>query len=109
MPKLRMSSHRLHIETGRWSKHRTTPLNERTCIYCNVIEDEFHFVLEWKLFTDIRNRYIPIVYRNHHTMYKLITQNNNENKILIQKAFEFSNSILIYMSWIKTPLLLVYY
>jgi len=27
----------------------TTPLNERTCINCNVIEDEFHFVLECKL------------------------------------------------------------
>ena len=46
MPKLRMSSHRLHIETGRWIK----PRNERTRIYCNVIEDEFHFVLECKLF-----------------------------------------------------------
>jgi len=30
MSKLRMSSHRLHIETGRWSKPRTTPLNKRT-------------------------------------------------------------------------------
>ena len=73
MSKLRMSSHRLHIETGRWSKPRTTPLNERTCINCNVIEDEFHFVLECKLFRDIRNRYIPIFYRNHPSMYKLIT------------------------------------
>ena len=44
MSKLRMSSHRLHIETGRWSNRRTTPLNERTCINCKVIEDEFHFV-----------------------------------------------------------------
>ena len=44
MSKLRMSLHRLHIETGRWSNRRTTPLNERTCINCNVIEDEFHFV-----------------------------------------------------------------
>jgi len=25
-----MSLHRLHIETGRWSQPRTTPLNERT-------------------------------------------------------------------------------
>jgi len=44
---------RLHIETDRWSKPRITPLNERTCINCNIREDEFHFVLECKLFTDI--------------------------------------------------------
>ena len=37
MSKLIMSSHRLHIETCRWSKPKTTPLNERTCINCNVI------------------------------------------------------------------------
>ena len=80
-----MSSHRLHIATRRWGKPRTTPRNERTCIYCNFIEDEFHFVLEWKLSTDIRNRYIPIVYRNHHTMFKLIIQNNNEN---VKKSLE---------------------
>ena len=90
----------MHIEIGRWSKLRTTPLNERTCINCNVIEDEFHFVLECKLFTDIRNRYIPIFYRNHPGMYKLITLINNENEItirnlgvFIQKAFELRNSI----------------
>ena len=50
-----MSSHRLHIETDRRSKPRTTPLNERTCINFKVLEDEFHFVLECKVFTD---RYI---------------------------------------------------
>ena len=50
-----MSSHRLHIETDRRSKPRTTPLNERTCINCKILEDEFHFVLECKVFTD---RYI---------------------------------------------------
>ena len=91
-----MSLHRLHIETGRWSQPRTTPLNERTCINCNVIED----VLECKLITDIQNRYIPIFYRNHPSMYKLITLINNENKniirnlgVFIQNAFELRNSL----------------
>ena len=75
---------RLHIETDRWSKPRTTPLNERTRINCNIREDEFHFVLECKLFTDIRNRYIPIFYRNHPSMYKLITPVYDENKNIIR-------------------------
>ena len=102
MSKLRISSHRLHIETGRWSNRRTTPLNERTCINCKVIEDEFHFVLECKLFTDIQNRYILIFYRNHPSMYKLITLIiiNNENKniirnlgVFIQKDFKLRHGI----------------
>ena len=84
MSKLRMSLHRQHVETGRWSKPKTTPLNERTCNNCNIREDEFHFVLECKLFTDIRNRYIPIFYRNHPSMYKLITPVYDENKNIIR-------------------------
>ena len=74
-------------ETGRWSKPRNTPLNERTCFNCNVIGDEFHFVREWKLFTYIRNRYIPSFYRNHASMYKLITLINNENKNIIRSIY----------------------
>ena len=50
--------------------------------------------------TDIRNRYIPIFYRNNPSMYKLMTLINNENKniirnlgVFIQEAFELRNSI----------------
>ena len=75
-------------------------LNESTYIVCKVIGDEFHFVLECKLFTDIKNRYILIFYRNHPSMYELITLINIENKniiwnlgVFIQKAFELRNSI----------------
>ena len=52
------------------------------------------------LFTDIRNRYIPIFFRNHLSTYTLIPLINNENKniirnlgVFIQKAFELRNSI----------------
>ena len=47
--KLRMSSHRLQIEAGRWARLNRIPLNERTCSFCQVTEDEFHFVLECQL------------------------------------------------------------
>ena len=39
MSRLRMASHRLHIETGRWT---STDLTDRTCSYCNTLENEFH-------------------------------------------------------------------
>ena len=71
-----------------------------TCINCDVIEDTFNFVLECRLFTDIRNRYIPVFYRKHPSMYKLKKLINNENKniisnlgVFIQKAFYLRNSL----------------
>ena len=57
--KLRMSSHRLAIESGRWVRPVRIPIEERKCVYCDLLEDEFHFVLECKCYTELRNRYIP--------------------------------------------------
>ena len=41
MTKLRVSSHRLEIEVGRWARPNRTPINERKCRYCNKLEGEF--------------------------------------------------------------------
>ena len=43
MSRLKMASHRLHIETGRWT---STDLTNRTCSYCNTLENEFHSLFE---------------------------------------------------------------
>jgi len=52
--KLRISSHRLHIEKGR---HNHIPLEERICQYCNLnkIEDECHFIVDCTLYNNERN------------------------------------------------------
>ena len=98
--KLRMSSHRLHIESGRWNKPQSTPLSDRICSVCQVLEDEFHFIFECKLYSDIRIKYIPSFYRRNPSMSKLIELLNNENKtvifklsVYIKKAFEIRNAI----------------
>ena len=43
LTRLRVSSHRLDIETGRWHKPNKIPRNDRKCQLCNSLEDEFHF------------------------------------------------------------------
>jgi len=45
--KLRLSAHRLRIETGRYTRPQKTPLDDRTCLVCGTsdIEDEKHFLL----------------------------------------------------------------
>jgi hypothetical protein len=52
--RLRVSSHRLEIESGRWHKPESIPVQERKCQHCNVLEDEFHFLFECSLYNDIR-------------------------------------------------------
>ena len=46
LSKLRVSSHRLAIESGRWARPTRIPIDERKCVNYNILEDEFHFVIE---------------------------------------------------------------
>ena len=46
MTKLRVSSQRLEVETGRWSSPVSKPFDERKWPICNKLEDEFHFLFE---------------------------------------------------------------
>ncbi len=93
--KLRVCSHRLSIETGRWHKPFKIPFENRKCYACNVLEDEYHFLFECSLYNGLRLKYIDTVYRQHPSMFKaldLITS-TNETKIrnigtFIDKAFK---------------------
>jgi len=59
LPLLRMSSHRLCIETGRWHKPKKILISEKICHVCTTLEDEYHFVLECSLYFNLRNKSIP--------------------------------------------------
>ena len=60
LTRLRVSSHNLRIETGRW--HKITPV-QRTCKFCanSLIEDEAHFLLHCSLYSDLRINLISSV------------------------------------------------
>jgi len=62
LPQLRVASHRLCIETGRWQKPQQIPLIDRKCSVCNVLEDEYHFVLECCLYEGLRKKFLPVYY-----------------------------------------------
>ena len=47
--RLRMSSHWLEVETGRWTKPEKTLFENRKCKLCYNLEDEYHFVLQCEL------------------------------------------------------------
>ena len=55
--KLRVSSHALEIERGRYTSPMT-PVNERLCHACQKVEVEFHFMMECKSNSDLRQTFI---------------------------------------------------
>ena len=87
--KLRVSSHRLEIEAGRWHKPSSIPFDDRKCTYCNTFEDEFHFVLECKLYADIRRNYISDFYWKRPNVIKFTELMKSENNNIIYKLSVF--------------------
>jgi len=98
MSRLRLSAHRLCIETGRWTKPNSIPVNERKCLTCNVIEDEYHFVLECLMYKDLRNVYIPVYYRSRPNMQKFVELITNKNENVIKKLCVFVHKAFIIRS-----------
>lgn len=100
LSRLRVSSHRLEVETGRWNKPQRIEYIERKCRICNKLEDEFHFVFECCAYENIRNTYIPRYFRVRPNMFKcteLFSSSNNQNinklASYVFKAFERRNSL----------------
>ena len=83
--RLRVSSHRLHIESGRWVQPNRIPVNERLCSFCDVLEDEFHFVLECRQYENLRKQYISKHYCARPSMYKFTELLNSSNKNIVRK------------------------
>lgn len=101
LTRIRVSSHRLHIETGRWKKPIATPINERKCSICDKLEDEFHFVLECKMYESIRKEFIPAYYYLNPNMFKfteLIMTNNTKMirklSLYLTRSMELRNNCL---------------
>ena len=96
--RLRVSSYKLQIETGRWNRPIRTPIDERKCYFCNVVEDEYHYVIECPIYTDLRKQFISVKFWRRPNMIKFIELIKTENKnvirnlgMFIHKAFSLRN------------------
>ena len=82
--RLRTSSHTLEIERGRYTVPRT-PINDRLCCVCKLVEDEAHFLLICVQYKDLRKSfYEKVSYRyNYFTAlsdqekYKFLMMNDD--------------------------------
>ena len=101
LSQLRLSSHRLEIEIGRWAKPNKIPLDDRKCKLCNSLEDECHFVLECPLYAALRKQLIDKYFWKRPSMLKLVELFTTENvkilkklSIFVEKAFKLRKEIM---------------
>ena len=101
LTKLRLGSHNLMVERGRWTRP-ITDFNQRLCSECLEIEDEYHVVLRCRRFAILRKKYIPNSLVQKPSMFEFIKLINTEDEnklrklgIFCHKAFnEYNNEVL---------------
>ena len=103
LSRLRLSSHRLEVEMGRWVRPVRVQYDERKCRVCGLLEDEFHFLLECTIYRNLRNMYIKKYYYACPNMFKLMELFSTSNKKYIRnlatyvfKAFDERNKTLYF-------------
>ena len=74
--RLRLGSHNLLIERGRWSN---TMYEDRKCLLCDDIEDEYHFVVICVKFHVLRVKYLPKALYVRPSMQKFIDLLNSKD------------------------------
>ena len=87
--KLRMSSHRLEVEAGRWVRQNRVPIHERKCSFCNILEDEYHFVIQCAAYSELREKYISKYFWKRPNMFKFVELINSSNINYIRKMCIF--------------------
>ena len=114
MTRLRLCSHSLEIETGRWDRPETDR-KDRHCFYCKThgkheVEDEGHFLIICPLYRDLRETLLPqnILHDNSLRIEDKVTQimSDTENVKSVAKfiyqAFEDRKISLEVLSFINS-------
>ena len=85
LARFRISSHNLHIETGRYTQPKTPP-EQRKCIYCNTdeVEDELHLVLNCPMYILERNELLHII-KPQISNYNHLTDTEKFTEIMTTK------------------------
>ena len=102
LTRLRLSSHNLFVEVGRY--HGVNRL-DRKCTLCtlNITEDEFHFVLQCESYRDLRRQFIKPYYYRRPSSFKLVQLLSTENVKDLRNLCKFLFNALNH----RTELLLV--
>lgn len=95
MTQLRLSSHKLMIERGRWHK---IPQTDRLCTECHTLEDEYHVLFICPRYDCIRKQYVKQYYITRPSMHKFIELLNTNNVSELRKLAIFIKQIFNHYS-----------
>ena len=87
LSRLRLSSHKLLIETGRYA-NRSLGRNERKCTICDL-EDEYHFVLVCPVYADLRKKYMKKYFYKKRSVHKFIELMSTKNNSILKNLSKF--------------------
>ena len=88
--KLRASSHTLEVERGRYTNPKT-PLNDRLCSLCGIIEDEAHFLVGCKSYTRERQELFAKIIN----VFPQNEQMNDTDKFVFMLSYPDQNLLTI--------------
>lgn len=90
LSQLRLSSHQLRIETGRYAQNRVDR-EQRICTLCNKsdIEDEYHFVLVCPVYSHLRQKYIRPFYFKRPSVHKFTLLMQTKQQGVLQKLGKY--------------------
>ena len=90
--KIRLSSHNLNIESGRYTNEAR---NNRKCVKCNHedLEDEFHFLFKCPFYSDLRE-YIKTYYCRRPSVFKMIQLLSTKNLKELRNLGKYIESAL---------------
>ena len=89
--RFRTRNHKLPVEVGRW---KSVPLNERLCIYCNELGDEFHYLMSCKHFEDERKQCLKSYFYKRPNIIKFEQLLNLQDDKQLKKLCRFINVIV---------------
>ena len=69
LTRIRVSCHSLSIETGRYQKPTSLPINQRLCTLCNQVEDEIHLICICGRNAHLRMEFFGFVQVYIYTLY----------------------------------------
>ena len=87
---------------GRWARPERIAFENRKCKHCQILDDEFHFILECPLYSNIRTLYAKRYYYTRPNMFKLTELMSSKSKkklrnlaaFIYNLAFDVRNLIL---------------
>lgn len=96
---LRISAHNLSIESGRYTKNKSIPRDQRICKYCksNSVESEFHFLTACTLYEEERVVLYKKIY-NVNPNFISLDDNEKAHWLLIQENLEIISSLAFYVN-----------